>query len=247
MGSSQWPAGSRWRGGRRLWPWLGLLGVLALVRVSKGAGFVDAYALLSRPFWPGSAQKEWVQSAGSLEQKAQLELLRQDNTRLRKLLELNRQGGKGQVPAAVISRNAASWWQQLELGKGSMAGIAAGDGVIGPGGLIGRVLSVTPTTARVRLLTAPGSQIGVWVPRTRQHALLVGVGTARPQLRFIDKDVKAHPGDLVSTSPASTLLPPNLPVAVLQSLNSRAVPAPEGLVQLIASPEAVDWVQVQTR
>ena len=208
---------------------------------------MDAYALLSRPFWPGSAQKEWVQSAGSLEQKAQLELLRQDNTRLRKLLELNRQGAKGQVPAAVISRNAASWWQQLELGKGSMAGIAAGDGVIGPGGLIGRVLSVTPTTARVRLLTAPGSQIGVWVPRTRQHALLVGVGTARPQLRFIDKDVKAHPGDLVSTSPASTLLPPNLPVAVLQSLNSRAVPAPEGLVQLIASPEAVDWVQVQTR
>ena len=247
MGSSQWPAGSRWRGGRRLWPWLGLLGVLALVRFSKGAGFVDAYALLSRPFWPGSAQKEWVQSAGSLEQKAQLELLRQDNTRLRKLLELNRQGAKGQVPAAVISRNAASWWQQLELGKGSTAGIAAGDGVIGPGGLIGRVLSVTPTTARVRLLTAPGSQIGVWVPRTRQHALLVGVGTARPQLRFIDKDVKAHPGDLVSTSPASTLLPPNLPVAVLQSLNSRAVPAPEGLVQLIASPEAVDWVQVQTR
>lgn len=208
---------------------------------------MDAYALLSRPFWPGSAQKEWVQSAGSLEQKAQLELLRQDNTRLRKLLELNRQGAKGQVPAAVISRNAASWWQQLELGKGSMAGIAAGDGVIGPGGLIGRVLSVTPTTARVRLLTAPGSQIGVWVPRTRQHALLVGVGTARPQLRFIDKDVKAHPGDLVSTSPASTLLPPNLPVAVLQSLNSRAVPAPEGLVQLIAAPEAVDWVQVQTR
>jgi rod shape-determining protein MreC len=76
---------------------------------------------------------------------------------------------------------------------------------------------------------------------------LVGVGTARPQLRFIDKDVKARPGDLVSTSPASTLLPPNLPVAVIQTLDSRVVPAPEGLVQLIAAPEAVDWVQVQTR
>ena len=247
MGASQWPAGSRWRGGRRLWPWLGLLAVLALVRWSKGAGFLDAYALLSRPFWPGSAQKEWLQSAGSLEQKSQLELLQQDNARLRKLLELKRQTSQGQVPAAVISRNAAAWWEQLELGKGSLDGIAAGDGVIGPGGLIGRIQSVTPTTARVRLLTAPGSQIGVWVPRTRQHALLVGVGTARPLLRFIDKDVKVHAGDLVSTSPASTLLPPNLPVAVIQSINTRAVPAPEGIVQLIASPEAVDWVQVQTR
>ena len=247
MSSSQWPAGARWRGGRRLWPWLGLLGVLALVRWSKGAGFMEAYALISRPFWPGSAQKEWVQSAGSLEQKAQLELLRQDNARLRKLLDLKRDAAKGLIPAAVISRNAAAWWQQLELSKGASSGIASGDAVIGPGGLLGRVLSVTPTTARVRLLTAPGSQVGVWVPRTRQHALLVGVGTARPQLRFIDKDIKAHPGDLVSTSPASTLLPPNLPVAVLQSLNSRAVPAPQGVVQLIASPEAVDWVQVQIR
>ena len=208
---------------------------------------MEAYALISRPFWPGSAQKEWVQSAASLEQKAQLELLRQDNARLRKLLDLKRDAAKGLVPAAVISRNAAAWWKQLELSKGASSGIASGDAVIGPGGLLGRVLSVTPTTARVRLLTAPGSQIGVWVPRTRQHALLVGVGTARPQLRFIDKDIKAHPGDLVSTSPASTLLPPNLPVAVLQSLNSRAFPAPQGVVQLIASPEAVDWVQVQIR
>ena len=247
MGSSQWPAGSRWRGARSLWPWLGLLALLALVRWSKGAGFADAYALLSRPFWPGSAQKEWLQSAATLENKAQLELLQQDNKRLRQLLELKQRSNEGQVSAAVISRNATAWWQQLELGQGSVAGLSPGDAVIGPGGLIGRIQSVTPSTARVQLLTAPGSQIGVWVPRTRQHALLVGVGTARPQLRFIDKDIKARPGDLVSTSPASTLLPPNLPVAVIQTLDSRAVPAPEGLVQLIAAPEAVDWVQVQTR
>ena len=247
MGSSQWPAGSRWRGARSLWPWLGLLALLALVRWSKGAGFMETYALLSRPFWPGSAQKEWLQSAATLESNAQLELLQQDNKRLRQLLGLKQQSKEGQVPAAVISRNAAAWWQQLELGQGSSAGLASGDAVIGPGGLIGRIQSVTPSTARVKLLTAPGSQIGVWVPRTRQHALLVGVGTARPQLRFIDKDIKARPGDLVSTSPASTLLPPNLPVAVIQTLDSRAVPAPEGVVQLIAAPEAIDWVQVQTR
>jgi rod shape-determining protein MreC len=224
-----------------------LLVLLALVRWSKGAGFLDAYALLSRPFWPGSAQKEWLQSAATLENKARLQLLQQDNKRLRQLLELKQHANEGQISAAVISRNAAAWWQQLVLAQGSVAGISPGDAVIGPGGLIGRIQSVTPSTARVKLLTAPGSQIGVWVPRTRQHALLVGVGTARPQLRFIDKDVKARPGDLVSTSPASTLLPPNLPVAVIQTLDSRVVPAPEGLVQLIAAPEAVDWVQVQTR
>ena len=125
--------------------------------------------------------------------------------------------------------------------------MAKDDAVVGPGGLVGRVQSVTPTTSRVRLLTAPGSRIGVWLPRTRQHGLLLGLGTARPQLQFLDKDVQVMEGDLVSTSPASTLLPPNLPVAVVQSTNLRAVPAPTALVQLIAAPDAIDWVQVRVR
>ena len=52
-------------------------------------------------------------------------------------------------------------------------------------------------------------------------------------------------GDLVSTSPASTLMPPNVPVGVIQSVDERAVPAPKAVVQLIAAPEAIDWVQVR--
>ena len=247
MGSSQWPQGSRLRSAQRLWPWLVLLLVLGLVRLSKGAGFADGFALLTRPFWPGTAQREWVEAAQQQEQISRLELLEQDNARLRELLALDQQSSGDWIQAAVISRTASGWWQQLMLGKGSVDGVAKDDAVIGPGGLIGRVQSVTPTTSRVRLLTAPGSRIGVWLPRTQQHGLLAGLGTARPQLQFLDKDIQVRPGDLVSTSPASTLLPPNLPVAVVQSLNVRAVPAPTALVQLIAPPDAIDWVQVKVR
>lgn len=247
MGLSQWPQGSRLRSFRRLWPWFILLVVLGLVRLSKGAGFADAFALLSRPFWPGSAQREWIESAVRQDALSRLQLLEQDNARLRGLLELDQLSSGNRVQAAVISRTPSGWWQQLELGKGSFNGIAKDDAVIGPGGLVGRVQSVTPATSRVRLLTAPGSRIGVWLPRTRQHGLLAGLGTARPQLQFLDKEVQVRLGDLVSTSPASTLLPPNLPVAVVQSINLRGVPAPTALVQLIAPPDAIDWVQVQVR
>ena len=218
-----------------------------MVRWSKGAGFADAYALLTRPFWPGSAQKQWIQSAQQQNDATRLQLLEVDNARLRGLLSLDRQGANNAISAAVISRTPEGWWQQIVLGKGMLDGIQQGDAVIGPGGLIGRVQSATPATSLVRLLTAPGRRVGVWVPRTRQHALLVGMGTSRPELKFIDKDVKVRPGDLVSTSPASTLLPANLPVAVVQALNSRAVPAPTALVQLIAPADAIDWVQVSRR
>ena len=247
MGSSQWPQGSRLRSVQRLWPWLALLLALGLVRLSKGAAFADAFALLSRPFWPGPAQREWIATAQQQEQLSRIELLEQDNDRLRGLLELDQQSSGDWLQAAVISRTAAGWWQQLLLGRGTVDGVAKDDAVIGPGGLVGRVQSVTPATSRVRLLTAPGSRIGVWLARTQQHGLLVGLGTARPQLQFLDKDIQVRPGDLVSTSPASTLLPPNLPVAVVQSLNARAVPAPTAIVQLIAPPDAIDWVQVKVR
>jgi rod shape-determining protein MreC len=74
--------------------------------------------------------------------------------------------------------------------------------------------------------------------------LLSGVGSARPLLRFLDKDPEARPGDVVVTSPASTLVPPNLPVGVIQTVDANADPAPVAVVQLIAPVQAVDWVQV---
>ena len=228
------------------WPWWLLLLALVGVRLSKGAGFADAYALLSRPFWPGSAQSEWLRSAQQLEQQASLQQLARDNQRLRGLLDLDRAAG-ARVSAPVISREEGGWWQQLELGKGSLDGVKAGDPVLAPGGLIGRVSSVTPSTARVQLLTDSGSRLGVWVARVQRHGLLVGQGTARPRLQFLEKDTGVRPGDVITTSPASTLVPPNLLVGVVQSVNENLAPAPDAAVQLSAPVDAVDWVQVVTR
>ena len=41
-------------------PWLVLLAVFLGIRFSKGAPLADLYAQLSRPFWPGTAQSEWL-------------------------------------------------------------------------------------------------------------------------------------------------------------------------------------------
>lgn len=226
------------------WPWGLLLLALLAVRLSKGAGFSDAYALLSRPFWPGSAQGEWIRSAQSLNDQTRLSQLDADNRRLRALLQLQGQGGSV-LSAPVISRQAGGWWQQLVIGRGALEGLRPGLPVMAPGGLLGRVASVTPSTATVALLTDPGSRVGVWVGRTQRHGLLTGVGTSRPVLRFLEKDPGVRPGDVVVTSPASTLVPPNLTVGVIQTVDDRAVPATEAVVQLAAPVEAVDWVQVR--
>jgi rod shape-determining protein MreC len=233
------------RGRQRRWPLLlGLILLLLAVRLSKGALLNDAYALLSRPFWPGTAQSEWLRSAQSVEDQARLQTLTSENARLRQLLGLQRTSGEQTISAPVISRQTGGWWQQLVIGKGALAGVRAGQPVLAPGGLIGLVASVTPATATITLLTDPSSRVGVWVSRTRHQGLLSGVGSARPQMRFLDKDPEARPGDVVVTSPASTLVPPNLPVGVIQTMDANADPAPVAVVQLIAPVQAVDWVQV---
>ncbi len=237
----------RWNKSRDIWLWIIIIAFFGLVRWSKGTIFADSYAFISRPFWPGPTQKDWIFNGVNLENQSRIELLEEDNKRLRKMLSIQDKSKKNLISAAVIFRPSTGWWHQMELGKGSLNGVSVGNAVIGPGGLLGRVNSVTPTTSRVRLLTSPGSKIGVWVPRIKRHGILMGKGSSRPILSFIDKKIDVIPGDVISTSPASTLLPPNLPIGVIQKIDKKSIPVPFATVQLIVAPEAIDWVQIQVR
>ena len=228
----------------RFWLIFLFLALLFGVRWTKGAGYLDFYSVLLKPILPGTAQREWIQAGDNIEKNIRLKLLEEDNIRLRRALSLQEFNNDKRISAAVISRSSSSWWQQLEINKGAKDGVLKGQTVIGPGGLIGLVDSTTPFTSRVRLLTDPGHQIGAWISRTKRHGILTGMGTNRPKLIFLNKNSLAKIGDAVTTSPASTLLPPNLIIGIIQFVDEKALPAPFAIVQLTASPDAIDWVQV---
>ena len=222
-----------------------LIGIcLCGIRWTKGAGYLDAYSILLKPILPGSKQRDWIKEGATLENIIRLKLLEKDNIRLRIALALKEFNDEEKISAAVISRSTRSWWQQIEINKGASDGILKGQTVIGPGGLIGLVDSTTFFTSRVRLLTDPGNQIGAWIDRTKRHGILTGMGTNRPKLIFLNKNSLTKIGDAVTTSPASTLLPPNLVIGIVQFVDEKALPSPYAIVQLTASPDAIDWVQV---
>jgi len=228
----------------RFWLIFLLGSLLFVIRWTKGAGYLDLYSILLKPILPGTAQREWIQEGENIEKNIRLKLLEEDNNRLRRALSLKEFNGDQRISAAVISRSSRNWWQQLEINKGAKDGVLKGQTVIGPGGLIGLVDSATPFTARVRLLTDPGHQVGAWINRTKRHGILTGMGTNRPKLIFLNKNSLAKIGDAVTTSPASTLLPPNLTIGIVQLVKEKALPSPYAIVQLTASPEAIDWVQI---
>ena len=213
-------------------------------RQSKGSLYKDFFYFISRPFWPGQFQKEVILKSINQESLIKLNLLKKDNTRLRKILSLQESSNNENISAAVISRKTGSWWRQIILNKGSKDGVEIGNVVIGPGGLLGRVNNTSLFTSSVTLITSPESKLGVWVDRIQINGLLVGLGDDYPSLIIYSKNADIKVGDFVSSSPSSTLLPPNIPIGIVQSINKTMKSKKTAKILLLAKPQVIDWVQI---
>ncbi len=235
---------ARWRHKKKKGILFIFLLFLVFVRFSKGSLYKDFYYYISKPFWPGQFQREVISKSLDQEFLIKSKQLEKDNKRLRELLSLQRLSDSDTISAAVISRKNGSWWRQIILNKGSKDGVEVGSPVIGPGGLLGRVKSTSFLTSSVILLTSPESKVGVWIDRVQTQGLLVGTGNDYPKLIFYTKDVDVKVGDFVSSSPASTLLPPNIPVGIIQSVDKKSNSKKTVNVLLLGKPQAIDWVQI---
>jgi len=243
LGIRRIPA-SRWWHKKKNWILFGIFLFLFFVRISKGSFYKDFYYFISKPFWPGQFQKEIVLESLVQEYSTKLNLLKKDNIRLRQILSLQESTNNDHISAAVISRKTGSWWRQIILNKGSKDGVEIGDIVIGPGGLLGRVKNTSLFTSSVTLITSPESKLGVWLDRIQINGLLVGLGDDYPSLILYSKDADIKVGDFVSSSPASTLLPPNIPIGIVQSVDETSQSNKTAKILLLAKPQVIDWVQI---
>ena len=235
---------NRWWNKKKNWFFLIFLLFLLFVRISKGSLYKDFYFLISKPFWPGQYQREVLNKSVEQEVLISLKQLNKDNKRLRKILSLQRLSEPETISASVISRKTGSWWRQIILNKGSKDGVEVGSFVVGPGGLLGRVNNTSLFTSTVILLTSPESKVGVWVERIQSHGLLVGLGNDYPKVIFYNKNVDIEVGDFVLSSPASTLLPPNIPIGIIQSIDEELRSQKTANLVLLGQPQVIDWVQI---
>jgi len=235
---------NRWWHKKKNWVFFAIFVFLVFVRISKGSLYKDFYYFISKPFWPGKFQKEVILKSIDQEYLIKFNLLKKDNVRLREMLSLQESSKKENISAAVISRKTGGWWRQIILNKGSKDGIEIGNIVIGPGGLLGRVNNTSLFTSSVTLITSPESKLGVWLDRISINGLLVGLGADYPRLILYSKDADLKVGDFVTSSPASTLLPPNIPIGIVQSIDETLKSKKTAKISLIAKPHVIDWVQI---
>ncbi len=140
-----------------------------------------------------------------------------ENQRLRALLQLNEENPQSKIAIGrLISTTASSSRRIATLSIGSMDNVQSGQPVRAPRGLIGRVIEVGPTTARILLLSDADNVIPVLRTEDGLPALASGVGNGLVVIRPVDLGVNPFKiGDIIATSGNGGLYPPNIPYAVV--------------------------------
>jgi len=175
--------------------------------------------------------------------------LREENAALRRDLGLSA-ALPGLLCAEVISRGGTTGWRcVVRIGRGARDGVAEGDAVVSPDGLVGRVIETSARTADVLLLSDGDSRVACRIATTGGvpvRGVLSGGGIASDDrslemaqaaapftVEYLDKDATIRPGDLVLTSGLGASFPAGIPVGTVVSaepdasrLHQRVVVAP---------------------
>ena len=116
------------------------------------------------------------------------------------------------LTARVVGDSGGGFVRALLIDAGREQGVVTGMPALAPEGLVGRVVDVGRTSARVLLVTDFNSRIPVVIAGSGDHAVLEGDNSPLPRLRFLPLNPSFAVGDLVLTSGRGGILPPGLPV-----------------------------------
>jgi len=139
-----------------------------------------------------------------------------DNERLKGLLNLKEQTGYDQVPARVIARDSSIWFNTITINRGSSSGIALNMPVVTAGGIVGRVIALSPWTAQVMMVTDEKAAAGAIVGQLGGSGALGSVrglgDSGLIEMRYVSGLERVDIGDYILTTGQDGIYPPGLSV-----------------------------------
>lgn len=147
--------------------------------------------------------------------QTQLAELRQENNRLRSMLEFREASEYELIAAEVIARDPTNWFDTITINKGTRDGVEHNMAVVTAEGLIGNVLSAAPNSARIQLLTNAGRRVSALVQRSREPGE-VGVVEHDPnnaaylRMKDLPREANIQAGDTIISSGLGGVFPKGL-------------------------------------
>ncbi len=172
---------------------------------------------------------------------AEAEAVKQENARLKGLLDLRDDERKPVVVARLVGSSASSSRRFAYLGAGLNDGVTVGMPVRSPRGVVGRILETSGESSRVLLLTDSESVLPVRRAKDEVVAFAEGRGDGLLRIRLINLGINPlEPGDVFVTSGAGGYYPPGIAVAILTETTDDG-----GLARIVSDPAATDYVSVE--
>lgn len=151
----------------------------------------------------------------------------------------------GRVVAADISGSRA----EVTIDLGGTRGLREGNAVLGPGGLVGTVVSVRPDAAVVRLVTDPRSAVGVRILPSQEMGVATGTGVGSDvRIDVLNPAALIAVGQNVVTlgSAQRAGIPADLPLGTLRALDAQATSGRTAWTQPVTGMTSLDTVVVLT-
>ena len=174
-----------------------------------------------------------------------------ENERLKALLGLSEQLNIKTVPARVIARDPSVWFNTITINRGSSSGVEMNMPVVAAGGIVGRIITVSPWSAQVMLVTDEKAGAGAVVGQLGQSGALGSVrgradlGVALIEMRYVSGLEKVEVNDYVMTTGQDGIYPPGLNVGrVVEVKNGTATQAHQILIQPGAQLDHLEEVAV---
>ena len=175
----------------------------------------------------------------------ELEITKNENERLTELLGLTEKySNYTTIPAYVINRDMNNYSNMIVIDVGAKDGIKENMVVIADKGLVGHVVSVSDTTAKVQTIIDPSSTVSSTLTTTRDNIIVRGSieGESRLKGTYIQPDVLIAEGDSIETSGIGGIYPKGIHIGVVKQV----IPTKNTTDRYVWIETAVDFTKLET-
>ena len=154
--------------------------------------------------------------------RGDIERLEAENAKLRRQIDYAQRSRTSWIAASVISTcGAASMGERIRVNRGSLAGVEVAAAVVVPEGLVGRVVSVSPHTCEIALVTDASVKVACEVQTAGErsiYGILSGGDDDMLALRHVTGALDAPTRSRVVTSGRGGVFPRGIEVGYLIGL-----------------------------
>jgi len=149
--------------------------------------------------------------------------LAKENESLKSLLELKTEAKYKILPAQIIGRDPSLWFDSAIINRGSLDGVKLNMPIVNNGGLIGRVIAVSPITAQINLVTKEKSGLGGVIGELgTSNALGVVSGNGKREMLemgYIPGTIEVQVGEMVYTTGQDGIYPAGLKIGEVSEVH----------------------------